>query len=226
LKFIDGLTAGVTEYMPKITESVRKLGKAIIDGLVNEITSGVGRVVDAVIRLGERMLEALFDVFDSASPSKETAKIGGYFVMGLIVGMNGLGDRVELAAREVGNKALRGLTSVTDTMSEILNANMDLAPTIRPVLDLTDIQVGKKTIGDLLGNTTLAVSSSNTAAKVSSNLVGSNGNNQNGSIPLPGKETQVSFVQNNYSPKALSRIEIYRQTRNQLLTMKGLVGNI
>ena len=32
-----------------------------------------------------------------------------------------------------------------------------------------------------------------------------------------------SFVQNNYSPKPLSRIEIYRQTKNQISTMKGLV---
>ena len=31
------------------------------------------------------------------------------------------------------------------------------------------------------------------------------------------------FVQNNYSPKALSRLDIYRQTKNQFSAMKGLV---
>jgi hypothetical protein len=29
------------------------------------------------------------------------------------------------------------------------------------------------------------------------------------------------FTQNNYSPKALSRAEIYRQTKNQFAAMKG-----
>ena len=35
----------------------------------------------------------------------------------------------------------------------------------------------------------------------------------------------MKLVQNNYSPKALSRAEIYRQTRNQFSAMKGLVNN-
>ena len=31
------------------------------------------------------------------------------------------------------------------------------------------------------------------------------------------------FTQNNYSPKPLSRLEIYRQTKNQFSALKGLV---
>jgi hypothetical protein len=34
----------------------------------------------------------------------------------------------------------------------------------------------------------------------------------------------ISFVQNNYSPKALSRLEIYRQTRNQIHQLKGALS--
>ena len=41
----------------------------------------------------------------------------------------------------------------------------------------------------------------------------------NGSSP-----TNVSFVQNNYSPKALSRLDIYRQTKNQISTLKGALN--
>ena len=32
-----------------------------------------------------------------------------------------------------------------------------------------------------------------------------------------------NLIQNNYSPKALSRIDIYRQTKNQFSALKGLV---
>jgi len=31
-----------------------------------------------------------------------------------------------------------------------------------------------------------------------------------------------NFVQNNYSPKALSRIDIYRQTKSQFAELKGV----
>lgn len=37
-----------------------------------------------------------------------------------------------------------------------------------------------------------------------------------GSTVIGGAQTTYTFNQNNYSPKALSRLEIYRQTRNQL----------
>lgn len=39
----------------------------------------------------------------------------------------------------------------------------------------------------------------------------------------PSVGNSYSFVQNNYSPKALSRIDIYRQTKNQFSALKGLV---
>ena len=33
-----------------------------------------------------------------------------------------------------------------------------------------------------------------------------------------------SFVQNNYSPKALSRLDLYRQTRNQFALYEAMTG--
>ena len=44
---------------------------------------------------------------------------------------------------------------------------------------------------------------------------------QNGS-----KIADISYTQNNYSPKALSRLEIYRDTKTQLATLKEAVSQI
>ena len=40
------------------------------------------------------------------------------------------------------------------------------------------------------------------------------------------KGTNLSFVQNNYSPKSLSRAEVYRQTKNQISTMKEVLDTV
>lgn len=48
-----------------------------------------------------------------------------------------------------------------------------------------------------------------------------NGNGINTSGRLGGAASNTSFVQNNYSPKALTRIEIYRQTKNLLALARG-----
>ena len=48
---------------------------------------------------------------------------------------------------------------------------------------------------------------------------------QNGGI-TPTSGNNYNFTQNNYSPKALSRIDIYRQTKNQFSALKVIGGNM
>ena len=38
--------------------------------------------------------------------------------------------------------------------------------------------------------------------------------------------TSVKFEQNNYSPEALTEIEIYRQTKNQLSQLKSALAHL
>lgn len=92
---------------------------------------------------------------------------------------------------------------------------IEIQPTIRPVLDLSNVSKG---VGKLT-----ALTSRTQAMKISAGMNReSGGTNQNGN-----DKTSVSnnhnFTQNNYSPKSLSRIYIYRQTKNQFAALKGLV---
>lgn len=48
-------------------------------------------------------------------------------------------------------------------------------------------------------------------------------NSVSGVDVTPTSGNNYNFTQNNYSPKALSRIDIYRQTKNQFSALKGLV---
>ena len=89
---------------------------------------------------------------------------------------------------------------------------MDTTPVIRPVLDLSDVRSQAGTIGALL-NRQQAMSIS---AGMNTPLV----TNQNGDA----QPASFSFTQNNYSPKALSSIDIYRQTKNQFSALKGAVA--
>ena len=55
-------------------------------------------------------------------------------------------------------------------------------------------------------------SSSSVSANVTGEDSDSTGKNQNGGM---------TFIQNNYSPKELSRIDIYRQTKNQFAMLRS-----
>jgi hypothetical protein len=86
---------------------------------------------------------------------------------------------------------------------------------------LSNVEAGSKKINELFTQRKgLNVSAVNAKIPVigqttpSETIAGQNGSNS---------QAAISFTQNNYSPKALSRLDIYRQTKNQISVMKGLV---
>ena len=119
---------------------------------------------------------------------------------------------VQNMSGNVGESALRGMNASIGRIADLVNTEVDTEPVIRPVLDLSNV---RKNAGSLN-----AMLSYDQAIRVGGSLLGSDSEIQNGS---KGGNMSVNFTQNNYSPKALSRFEIYRQTKNQLSAMKGLV---
>jgi hypothetical protein len=106
------------------------------------------------------------------------------------------------------------MSNVVKNISDMIDDNINAQPTIRPVLDLSNVESGAGRINSMLSRTrAMAVSASMNS--------GYDSEIQNGTAPA---EATYQFVQNNYSPKPLSRLEIYRQTKNQLETLKGLVN--
>lgn len=119
-------------------------GKNFIDGLINGISSGIGKLISKVGSIAGSMLDKVASVFDSHSPSKETAKLGKYFDQGLIVGMQKYSSDVNDTASAVGKEALSGLNSVFDW------TDVDSNPVITPVLDLSEIQNGSNSLAAMM----------------------------------------------------------------------------
>ena len=72
-------------------------------------------------------------------------------------------------------------------------------------------------------NSDLVKANSVSAANISSSMTPKDDNpSQNGS----GKVVEIKYTQNNNSPKALSRLDIYRATNTQLATLKEAVSRL
>ena len=107
------------------------------------------------------------------------------------------------------------MSKAISKISDVINGNIDTQPIIRPVLDLSDVETGTSKLNALF--------SRNRAMSISANMNGTAGEEIQNGGNISGTGNTFTFTQYNYSPKALSRIEIYRQTKNQLSMMKGLV---
>lgn len=190
-----------------------EIGRNIVLGLAEGLSdeAALEKVSSAALLLSERISSITTHFNLISSPSKLYHQYGDYIAQGLANGMEDGVDYVESSATTLSE-------SVKNTMGiirSIVDDEVDLNPVISPVLDLSGLRGKAGQIQGLFPRQSLAMASSIG--------IGSDSAMVNG-VPVAGT-TQINYTQNNYSPKALSRIEIYRQTKNQISMMKGVTSN-
>jgi hypothetical protein len=237
IKFINGLTTAINKNGKAFDTAVKglidaifsrakalvttgeyafdKIAGHIIDGLTSGLQAGIDAVVKAVGGVIGAAYQAAKDAGWIKSPSKLFAKIGVWLNQGIAGGIDTSAAEVASAARNVITATYSAMQAANDAANNIILGMEN--PTIKPVIDLDSVYAGAKTISSLMGNK----SSIQVAATVSGRLETA------AKTPAPAtdaantKPTEVTLIQHNTSPKALSRMEIYRQTHNQLQVLKG-----
>jgi hypothetical protein len=108
-------------------------------------------------------------------------------------------------------------------MSDLVTSNVDIRPTITPVLDLSSVKKDASQIGSMLNGQSLSVQSAySKAANLSAGYMSIQSATDAAATSTP--PTEVTFNQYNNSPKALSSADIYRQTNNQLSVAKNALS--
>lgn len=183
-------------------------GVALVDGFIAGMSSKIQEAAQKAAEMAMAAYRAAMAALNAASPSKLFMEVGSYVPMGFAIGIGSMGNRVESSSESMAQKAIQTVKNSITRLSEMVSEDIDTEPTIRPVLDLSDVEKNAGRISTIL--------SSKQASSISARMNQSNqrGNIQNGSNN-PSNTTTYQFTQNNYSPKALSRTDIYRQTKNQ-----------
>lgn len=200
-----------------------KLGKAMNDGMVKALKKS-DNIEEEARRLARKALEAMKKELDSHSPSRETEKIGNWYVEGFSGGISKMGYLAERSAGGVAKGAMSALKDALEQASTYVMSDTDLTPTIKPVLDLTDIRNGANAIDKAIGTPQFSVSS---AYAVASDILQAKAAQEAEAAVAAGSQDmrpiEIKYEQYNTSPKALSEVEIYRQTNNQISTIKGVL---
>lgn len=210
---LSGSITAIKDYYSQF----KSAGSYLVDGFCDGISENTWKAEAKARAMAASAAEAAEDELDEHSPSKRFYGIGNFAGVGFI---NALIDNVSKAGkagREIARSSIDGLNDVISRIADYVDADMDVQPTIRPVLDLSDVEAGTGRLNTLFSRNQALSVSTGMNDRVSEMEV------QNGESSPTGNTYQ--FTQNNYSPKALSRIDIYRQTKNQFSAMKGLVGN-
>jgi hypothetical protein len=212
--FVQIINSCLTAIRNKYTDFYNA-SKYLVEGFakgIDEYTWYAEARARAMARAAAQAAEAELDI---NSPSKVGYRIGGFFGMGFVNSLIDYTDKSYDAGASVAKSAKEGLRNAVSKIGDFIENGIDSQPTIRPLLDLSDVTEGAGRLSALL--------SRNQAMKISAGMEreGASVVQNGGTTPTSGNN--YNFTQNNYSPKALSRIDIYRQTKNQFSALKGLV---
>lgn len=207
----------------------RSIGEAIGDGMAEGVLSKAAKVAEAAAKMASDSYNAAMSAIDAHSPSKLFRKGGSYEPMGFALGIYDKMHLVEQASEDMGKASYDSMKTVLSGLSSGLDSSIKTSPVIRPVLDLGSVEKDAPKIASMLSGRTLDLSRNVSYAGVVANSIRSSYDRQNSSNRQNGSNqtaqpASFNFTQNNYSPKALSNIEIYRQTRNLVSQAKAKVS--
>lgn len=125
-------------------------GTHAISGFIDGITSKIPSAAESAANLARSALNAAKSALDINSPSKEFAWLGEMSGEGYIQAMHKMVSKVSQSGSELGNTAVNSTTLALESLMDLVNNGIDATPTIRPVIDLSDVESGVTALNGLM----------------------------------------------------------------------------
>jgi hypothetical protein len=205
-------------------EAAKNLKNAGIEGakgLLAGLTSQNKKIREAMDNIIEDIVNIIKRKLHISSPSQVFEDLGSYAMQGLAIGFKKSSKFVADALVSTMDNALDSMKNTMRRISDIVNLDLNQNPVITPILDLSQVRSQVGALAALTNVTPItAAASYGQASIISAAQIAAQLEEIGAAIsPTP----TVTFEQNNYSPKSLTEIEIYRQTKNQLSQVKALI---
>lgn len=153
-------------------------GQNLAIGFASGISANSYRAASAASAMAASAIRAARIDLGIASPSKVFYKIGEFTGMGFVNALNDYTTKAYDAAQEVGLSARTGLGDTMSKIANVMNVDMDFQPTIRPVLDMSDVRAGVGSINSMFNNSpSVGVLANVGAISTQMSRNGQNGNN-------------------------------------------------
>ena len=211
-----------TVELPKKAEELiqngQQMAQNIVDGLTNGIQNAQGQVDAAISNMALNAMNVANLVLGIHSPSREFAKIGKFTAEGMALGIDQNSDEVISSTKAMATGSIDAMRQSILQMSKVLDQEIDLQPVISPVMDLSQVQAGARAISSAIGTNAVSPNVSYGQAVGVSRITDQTAQAVAEAEAPAG--VNINFTQNNTSPEALSAIDIYRNTRNQLSMVK------
>lgn len=183
---IDDIKSIVGDIVDKIKnwfknkwEDMKEIGGNLIEGLKSGMKNMGDKIKDTVTDVAGKVTGWFKNIFGIESPSKVFAEMGRYNMMGLAKGFVDNENLTEAAAEKVGEDTMDAFGEAMSKVYDSLDDNMDMSPTITPVLDLSNIQNGSRNLDSMFGSANVGLTASSYNASRQAQAAQQNQSNAN-----------------------------------------------
>lgn len=200
-----------TNVTSGLTDSIKKkfvdVGKAVVAGIKEGIEKNRQQAIDSMNKLIKETSKT-----NTSSGNKAPHKSA---------------SSNSASSNSAKTKAMNVGSALSSRVSAVINSDSASELTITPVMDTSSIDRRLSRLTARISNIGSYIPYANdisaTARMKYSGASGYKEESTTAEANANGNGNNVTFVQNNYSPKALDELTVYRNTRRQVSQMKGLV---
>lgn len=148
--FTSALSAAVTA-IKEYQSTFKSAGAYLVSGFANGISANRYKATAQAKAMAAAAADAARKELDEHSPSRVGYEIGDFFGVAFV---NAIADNTKnayAASEDMANSAKTGLKDAFDKVSRLISGEVDVNPTIKPVLDLTNVRSGANAINGMLG---------------------------------------------------------------------------
>ena len=162
-------------------DSFYNAGSYLVDGFASGISANTWKAEAKATAMANAALDAAQDALEINSPSKAFMRMAYSIPEGFAKGIDKMSYMALDSSNAMAANSIGSVSKAISRISDAINSDIDTQPTIRPVLDLSDIRAGAGNISSMLsaGSSVSALSNVGSVS-VMMNRYGQNG--QNGDV--------------------------------------------
>lgn len=143
---LDAAISGINSYYTDFYEG----GEYLATGFTNGIKSNSYKAKLAAIDMAKLADQAAREKLGIESPSKVFKEIGGYVPKGFAIGIENFSYLGTRAVEGMSNDAIDSASKVLSNINAVLTDDVNTQPTIRPVVDLSNVESSSDAISNML----------------------------------------------------------------------------
>ena len=146
-------------------------GSYVVSGFANGISANSYKAEAKAVAMANAAVKAAKKALKINSPSKVFMKIGGGVPEGFAKGIKKFGYYVTDSIGEMSKNSLDQTKQVISNIGSVLDTDISSQPTIRPVVDLSNVEASSGRINGLLGQNIALGVSANSAGVVNAMMM-------------------------------------------------------